>query len=64
MALRLNRGSFFLFQLFEDLITEALYDNVIHLGLLINVPLVNVLDLDVTEGDSCRLPMVLYFEFR
>ena len=57
MALRLDRSFLVLFQLFEDLLTdltEALKaDNVIHLGFLVNIPLVNVLDLDVTKCDSC-----------
>ena len=57
MALRLDRSFLILFQLFEDLLTdltEALQaDYVIHLGFLVNIPLVNVLDLYVTKCDSC-----------
>ena len=57
MTLRLDNSFLILFQLFEDLLTdltEALKaDYVIHLRLLVNIPLVNVLDLDVTKCDSC-----------
>ena len=65
MALRLDRGFFIIFQLFEDLLpTEAFKaNNIIHLGFLIDIPLINVFELDVTKCDSCRLPMVLYFKF-
>jgi hypothetical protein len=57
MTLRLDNSFLILFQLFEDLLTdltEALKaDYVIYLGFLVNIPLVNVLDLDVTKCDSC-----------